>query len=354
MGKDTVFISYSHKDKERVSLFASLMANNGFDIWMDVKNISLGESIVSAVAEALNNADIYMLFISHNSNKSPWVVEELNIALTHSIEKKKPRIIPVLLDDCQIPSVLSGRLYLDAQKSIQAALTQLNTEFKKDHANNPDPVIVTPNIPILTEVVFGLSKETNIAIGPLCGDFEEEDLVNERVQIQKLLRKKANGILLNFVPLSDFDLQSPIPKYKNGVYDESIEKVPGAFDSSICEKIMAKATVFNPDPQKIDELVRNKLDKLYVTSLTYIFSLPIQKDEFDKKCMQRIQDSYSIISYDFDDGATIEFDSNFFLSIKCTLEHIQVKLQTEYASSFSRRATNFSPTDFVSWLIKGI
>ena len=82
MIKKTVFISYSQKDKERVSLFASLMAKNGFDIWMDVKNISLGESIISAIAEALNNVDIYMLFISHNSSESPWVTEELNIALT--------------------------------------------------------------------------------------------------------------------------------------------------------------------------------------------------------------------------------------------------------------------------------
>ena len=85
MNKQMVFISYSQKDKERVSLFASLMAKNGFDIWMDVKNISLGEYIISAIAEGLSNVDIYMIFISHNSSKSPWVTEELNIALTKNI-----------------------------------------------------------------------------------------------------------------------------------------------------------------------------------------------------------------------------------------------------------------------------
>lgn len=125
------------------------MVKNGFDIWMDVKNISLGESIISAIAEELNKVDIYMLFISHNSSKSPWVTEEMNIALSKSIENKKPRIIPILLDDCTIPSALSGRLYLDARKSIQSALEQLNSEFQQTDTNHSIPITVS-SVPILT------------------------------------------------------------------------------------------------------------------------------------------------------------------------------------------------------------
>ena len=349
MPKDTVFISYSQKDKDRVSLFASIMAQNGFDIWMDVKNICLGENIISAISEGLNNADIYMLFISQNSNRSSWVTEELNIALTKSVENKKPRIVPVLLDDCTIPSVLSGRLYLDARKSIQDALMQLNNEFKSksNFGHSIEPV----NTPVLSGAIFGLSKETDVSIGPFCEGLTIEDLVADREKIQKLLRKRANGILMNFVPLSDFDLQSPIPKYKNGVYDEDVEKIPGGTNSSICEKVIATATVFNPDIMKIEELVKNKLDKLLVTSLTYIYSIPFQIEDFDKKCMQKLQDNYSIISYDFEDGAMIEYDSNFFLSVKCTLEQIQINLQTEYDFYFSQKAVNFVPDKFIHWLI---
>lgn len=351
MNRETVFISYSQKDKERVSLFASLMTQNGFDVWMDVKNISLGESIVSAIANGLNNIDIYMVFISHNSNKSPWVTEELNIALTKSIESQKPRIIPVLLDDCTIPAVLLGRLYLDARTSIQMAFEQLSKEFQKDHISNNSSISV-PNVPVLTGAVFGLSKETDISIGPLCMEFTKEDLLNDRAKIQRVLRKRANGILMNFVSLSDFDLQSPIPKYKNGVYDEVIEQISGDVTSSISEKVIATATVFNPDPQKIDELVKKQLDKLYVNSLTYIFSLPSKNDLFDKKCMQRIQDNFSIISYDFEDGATIAYEDDFFLSIKCTLEKIQIKIQAKYDSTFLKKAVKFSPIEFIHWLIK--
>lgn len=349
MSNKTVFISYSQKDKERVSLFASIMTQNGFDIWMDVKSISFGESIISAISDGLNQADIYMLFISHHSVKSSWVSEELNLALTKNIQNKKPRIIPVLLDNCTVPASLADRRYLDARKSIQTALSQLNIEFQEEN-KSCDTIISAQQIPILSGVVFGLSKETNISIGPMC-DFSIKDLINERETLQKKLRRNANGILMNFVPLSDFDLQSPIPKFKNGVYDETIERIPGPFDASVCEKITAETTVFNPDSQKLDELV-NRLDILSATSLAYIFSIPFQEDGFDKKCMQKIQDSYSIISYDYSEGATIEYDDEIFVSIKCTLEQIRIKIHTKYDFTFSKKATGFSPFLFIEWLLK--
>lgn len=349
--KKTVFISYSHKDRERVSLFASIIAKSDFDIWMDVKDIPLGEPIVSTISKALSNTDIYMLFISNNSIKSSWVSEELNIALTKNITDKKPQIIPVLLDDCSIPSALSGRLYLDARKSIHSALYQLGREFGFGEEKDSNMRSSSIN-PVLSSVMFELSKKTDISIGGYyCECFSKADLINSREQIQKLLRKKANGILMNFVPLSDFDLQSSVPKYKNGIYDESIEKITGSMDSSICEKITAKATVFNPDISKIDKLVKNKLDKLCATSLTYVFSIPFQDEFFDKKCMQKIQDNYSIISYDFEEGATIEYESNFFVSIKCVDEQIKIKIKTEYDFSFSEKAVSFYPIKFIEWLL---
>lgn len=350
MDKRTVFISYSQKDWERVSLFASLMAKNGFDIWMDVKRISLGESIISAVASALNQADVYMLFISNNSNKSSWVSEELNIALTKSIENKKPRIIPVLLDDCNIPITLTGRLYLDARKSIQDALKQLCNNLLEIGMTTPMQIIAADK-PILTEIRFVISKDSDISVGPFCTEFTKEDLIDSRGPLLRLLRKTANGILMNFVPLSDFDLQSPIPKYKNGLYDEYIEQISGSTITSISEKAVATVTVFNPDTKKLYNLINTELGKLYITSLSYVFSLPFQKADFDKECMQRIQDNYSILSYDYEDGATIEYNDGFFVSVKCTSEQIQIKLQTEYDFSFSREAVSFSPTDFIDWLL---
>lgn len=70
--------------------------------------------------------------------------------------------------------------------------------------------------------------------------------------------------------------------------------------------------------------------------------------------MQRIQDNYSIISCDFKDEATIEYDCNFFVSIRCTSEQIQIKLQSKYDFTFSKKAVDFSPVNFINWLIKEV
>jgi len=94
------------------------------------------------------------------------------------------------------------------------------------------------------------------------------------------------------------------------------------------------------------------LDKLHATSLTYEFSVPLQEEGFDRKCIQKIQDNHTIISYDYEDGAMIEYESNFFISVKCTLEQISVKLHTEYDFTFSKRASVFCANDFINWLIK--
>lgn len=346
--RNTIFISYCQKDKERVTLFASMLANNGFDIWMDVKNISLGESIVSSIATGLNEASIYMLFISKNSNKSSWVNEELNIALSMSINNKTLKIVPVLLDDCEIPLVLTGRKYLDARNSIQTALLQLNEELQKNSLNKSYHISLQKK-PVLIGVVFGLSKDTDISYGPLCDVFTKDDLIKNRDRIKKMLRKCANGILMNFVPLSEFDLSSPVPKYKNGIYDESLEIIPGDIASSIGEKIIANATIFDPNINKLKDLIKNKLEELCVTSLTYVFSIPTCEEDFNKKCMQKIQDNYTIISYDFEEGVTIKID-DLFIDIKCHTEQIQIKIHSKYDFLFAKNATNFSPEDFIEWL----
>lgn len=340
-----VFISYSQKDKDRVSLFASLLSKNGYNVWMDVKNIRLGDSIISEVVKGLDNAEIYIIFISHNSNESQWVTEELSIAFSKYIELKKPKIIPVLLDDCKIPTILLGRTYLDARKSIQAALLQLN--MKLERKNREETGIYSSQYPVISAVTFGLSKDTFISIGPICSPFTIDDLISDRETIIEKLRKISNGILMNFIPLNAFDLQSPIPKYMNGMYEESIERISGNFSGSYRERITVYVSVFNPNLDKITNLIK---DTFSITSLIYTFSLPLPQEDLEKKCIERLQNRYSIIAYDFVEGVTIEYITDFFLSIKCTNENIKLKIYTKYDFAFTKTMSEFSPNNFINWL----
>jgi len=345
MQKTKAFISYSNKDKEKVSVFASLLANNGFDVWMDVKSIKLGEHIIASISNGLDNTDLYILFISSNSNKSRWIEEELNMALSKSITSGKPRIIPVLLDDCKVPNAIASRLYLDARRSISDALEQFNNEFSGNEGNIN--TVSLPIKPILTGIIFGLREDTTVFLGGIYDEFTQQDLKEDCETTKIGLRKKANGILMNFVPMTDFDLQSPIPRFTNGTYDETAQMASFDLVGRVGQRVTVQTTVFNPNRDKIRYLVENKLDELSVLSLTYIYSIPIKEDNFDKKCLQKIQDSYSIISYDFVDGATIEYAEYFYISVKVTLEQIFLKLHANSRIRFSGNAAKFIPDDFL-------
>jgi len=77
-----VFISYSHKDKEKVSLLASFLAREGLQTWLDVKELAGGQTIIEEISKAISESDIYIVCLSSNSVNSKWVNHELNTALT--------------------------------------------------------------------------------------------------------------------------------------------------------------------------------------------------------------------------------------------------------------------------------
>jgi len=53
------------------------------------------------------------VILSSNSINSPWVEKEVDIAMNQEISGKTIKVLPLLLDDCQLPGFLEGKLYAD-------------------------------------------------------------------------------------------------------------------------------------------------------------------------------------------------------------------------------------------------
>src|SRR5262249_53617449 len=51
--------------------------------------------------------------ISKNSVESKWVKKELSLAMTKEVLNKKVVVLPVLIDDCDLPDNLSDKIYAD-------------------------------------------------------------------------------------------------------------------------------------------------------------------------------------------------------------------------------------------------
>ena len=72
---------------------------------------------------------MYLVFLSENSIKSRWVNAEIDFALREKIERKKLVIVPVRLDDSEVPVALTNIDYVDARFSVIAAADELAEKF---------------------------------------------------------------------------------------------------------------------------------------------------------------------------------------------------------------------------------
>lgn len=107
-----VFVSHASEDKARFVLgFAARLRAAGIDAWLDRWEMLPGDSVVDRIfEEGLAEAGAVVVVLSVHSVDKPWVREELNAAFVKRVAGRT-KLIPVLLDDCQVPEALATTLW---------------------------------------------------------------------------------------------------------------------------------------------------------------------------------------------------------------------------------------------------
>lgn len=113
-----VFISHASEDKDRfVNEFATKLRARGIDAWVDRWEMLPGDSLIDKIfEEGIKNAQAMIVVLSENSVKKRWVREELNAGLVKRIAGKC-KIIPIVLDDCEVPEALKSTLWEKIENS---------------------------------------------------------------------------------------------------------------------------------------------------------------------------------------------------------------------------------------------
>jgi len=131
-----VFVSYSREDEKLVSPVVKLLGAMRKDtVFLDTKDLKLGEEWEPQLMDALDQAGIFIIFWCEHSLKSDFVKKEYSIA----VDKKKV-IIPVMLDDSPMESTLAKFQGVDL-RHFGSHKTVLPPLF--DHPVNP----ITPPPP---------------------------------------------------------------------------------------------------------------------------------------------------------------------------------------------------------------
>ena len=92
------FVSYSRKDKEFALEFARELKSAGYSVWLDQLDIPTGARWDDEVETALRECEIFLIILTAASASSENVKDEIGYAIDHG-----KRIMPVLLEECDIP-----------------------------------------------------------------------------------------------------------------------------------------------------------------------------------------------------------------------------------------------------------
>jgi hypothetical protein len=131
-----VFISYSHADKDFVNKLAAHLAKNKIHIWVDTWELYVGDSIISKIQEAIQQASVLLVVLSKASTASEWCKKELNAGLVRELEEKKVVVLPVLLEECDVPLFLREKMFADFRSNYDQGLKQVLEAVAKVTSDN--------------------------------------------------------------------------------------------------------------------------------------------------------------------------------------------------------------------------
>jgi hypothetical protein len=130
-----IFISYNHADKEIAQSLAMNLVQAKKNVWIDTWELNAGDSLIERIESALGDADAILVLLSERSTKSEWCRKELRSGLVRELEEKSVLVIPVVLDDCEIPLFLREKLWIDLRKDKDEQLALLLRSLER--VSNP-------------------------------------------------------------------------------------------------------------------------------------------------------------------------------------------------------------------------
>src|SRR6266700_8120423 len=124
-GRMPIFISYSHQDRKFVDRLALQLVQNKVNVWLDRWELSVGDSLLSKVQDAITGASALLVVLSQASVGSAWVQKEINSGLLRELEERRVIVLPVRIEDCQIPVFLREKVYADFRSDFDAGLRRV-------------------------------------------------------------------------------------------------------------------------------------------------------------------------------------------------------------------------------------
>lgn len=113
-----VFFIYTHRDIDAAKSIARTLSDNGYFPWLFDEQVVPGEVLTTVLARALEMSTVVLVVVSKNLLESRYATVEMKKALEalHQPQAQLRSIIPVRLDDSEVPEDLSHIQWVDMRE----------------------------------------------------------------------------------------------------------------------------------------------------------------------------------------------------------------------------------------------
>ena len=218
--KYDVAVSFAGEDRALVEEFVSILVSNHVSVFYDSwERAELwGKDLYQYLDTIYSQAARYcIIFVSSNYVKKAWTRHELRSAQARAFQQNSEYILPIKLDDTELPGLPGTIAYIDARHIKIDEVARLLLE-KLSASNQPNIKDITDRLKsdnpsdrvgALTEVaVFQLSELLELSIDSMLNDPSPE--VRERAAwaIDNLKDERALPALLKAIHDDSPDVQS--------------------------------------------------------------------------------------------------------------------------------------------------
>lgn len=163
----SIFLSHSSIDKPKVRKIANDLQRMGHYTWIDEAEIKIGDSLIDKIASGIAQTDYLGVVLSQNSVNSEWVKREVNIALTQEIKGKYYKVLPIYIEDCEIPLFLQDKKYADfrTEASYKSAIEELSDAISAPPTGSTKTSFSISELEFYKKQIVNLQEEINVTRG---------------------------------------------------------------------------------------------------------------------------------------------------------------------------------------------
>lgn len=276
-----VFISHSSVDKPFVRELAQAIQNAGFQVWLDEKELLVGDSLPHKISEGVQSASVVLVVVSSAAIRSRWLRFELNHA-TQKMVEGECRVIPIVIEKVDLPAEVTGLLYADFTGDREPALRSVITALEHEARSRAITRAFWSRAERLLSDAFG-------STGSVFGSSGGYRSIDFKAVFLPSRSGSQDDIAIPYETISAYSKKvEPVPQIWATEFGEELERIGERLAIVVAERPLGiSANRLHPKNNRIQAVSTGWRDKIY----SYVVYVDLSSlDDYEKE-LEIVMDS---------------------------------------------------------------